>query len=62
MEDSDGTLRGFSLACQRQANELGKDVDFRVKNFVFEKYIQLKGDGDTAKREAIYRIQQAQEQ
>lgn len=60
MNNSDGTTRGYALTCYRQANELGQDIDFRVRNFVFEKCIQYEGDGDTAKREAIYMIRQAQ--
>lgn len=60
MKDDDGTLRGYSLACHRQANELGQDVDIKVRVFVFERCIQLEGDGDTAKREAIYLIRQTQ--
>lgn len=62
MNNSDGTTRGYALTCYRQANELGQDIDFRVKNFVFEKCIQYEGDGDTAKREAIYMIRQSQGQ
>ena len=59
MNNSDGTTRGYALTCFRQANELGQDIDFRARNFVFEKCIEYEGDGDTAKREAIYMIQQA---
>lgn len=62
MKDAGGNLRGYALACHRQANELGQDVDIKVRIFVFEKCIQLEGDGDTAKREAIYMIRQAQGQ
>lgn len=62
MKDDEGNLRGYSLACHRQANELGQDIDIKVRIFVFEKCIQYEGDGDTAKREAIYMIRQAQGQ
>lgn len=56
MEDADGYDRGYSLTCLRQAEEL-KQVPFRVKNFVFEKCIEFKGDGDAAKRLALYALQ-----
>lgn len=62
MKDDEGNLRGYALACHRQANELGQDVDIKVRIFIFERCIQLEGDGDTAKREAIYMIRQAQSQ
>lgn len=59
LTEAEGSLRGYALACKRQADELGGDTEFKVRNFVYERCIQLDGDGDTAKREIITMIHQS---